>query len=384
MPLPSVRTLRRFDPRGWELWLVPALVAAIGCATLSSAGADVVLLRGLVFVGGPLLLLAGLHPRLDGYLHARARWTLLPLPLPPRLHWAAARRAHHVGLAWTGLLGSAAVAGAAVGAGVSVRAAAGLLGDFAWLWLCAAVVEPMIPAAGAWLGRRFPDGRPERRWQQTLGGGWTIPEAVVHLYAPALGVGLAALLAMPGQLWLDELVDGSDAAPRGLLAVALGAWGLGAALGGLAGRLYARGMFGAVPWVQEATRTLAGPPVPDEVPRWLLRGRDPLRRLVIRQFWRSTPVPGLRLWALLGGSAWIGLAATPSVPAAAIAVALAAAWLVPAMRLRRSAPARARLAAPLPLSPQGRAGRSWSAWAVLSSPVVVAAAGVTLAWSWPA
>src|SRR5690606_35493405 len=123
------------------------------------------------------------------------------------------------------------------------------------------------------------------------------------------GVGLAALLAMPGQLWLDELVDGSDAAPRGLLAVALGAWGLGAALGGLAGRLYARGMFGAVPWVQEATRTLAGPPVPDEVPRWLLRGRDPLRRLVIRQFWRSTPVPGLRLWALLGGSAWIGLAA---------------------------------------------------------------------------
>ena len=43
---------------------------------------------------------------------------------------------------------------------------------------------------------------------RALGGGWTIPEAVVHLYAPALGVGLVALLAMPGQLWLDRRVDG--------------------------------------------------------------------------------------------------------------------------------------------------------------------------------
>lgn len=378
--LPSVSLLRRFDVRGFELWLVPALVAAIGYVTLASAGTDVGLLRGLVFVGGPLLLLAGLHARLDGYLHARARLTLLPLPLPAALPWAAARGAHRVGLGWTGVLGAMAVAAASLGAGMPAAAAAGVVGDFAWLWLVAMAVEPMIPAASAWLGRRFPEERPERRWQEKLGGGWTIPEAVVHLYAPALGIGLAALLAMPGQLWLDLWIDGGNP-PAGLLALALGAWVLPWGLRRVATRAYAQGMFEAVPWVHEAVRTLAGPPVPEEVPRWLLWGRDPMRHLVVRQFWRVTPVPGLRLWALLLGAAWVGLAATPSVPATAVVVALAAAWLVPGARLRALAPARARLAGPLPLPPRDRAGRSWGAWMVLGSPVVVAAAGVALAWS---
>jgi hypothetical protein len=375
-----VSTLRRFHPYGFELWLVPALVAAMGCATLASAGADLVLLQGLVFVGGPLLLLAGLHPRLEGYLHARARHSLLPLPLPPTSSWAAARGPHLRGLAWTGVLGLAAVAGGALGAGLRGWPVIDLVGDFLWLWLVAVGLEPVVPALGAWLGRRFAAGRPERRWQERLGGGWTIPEAVVHLYAPALGVGLAALLAMPGQLWLDRFTAGV-ASPAALAGGAAAGLAVAVVLGRVAVRLYARGMFGAVPWVHEAVRTLAGPPVPEPVPRWLLVGRDPLRRLVLRQFWRATPVPGLRLLALLGGAAWIGLAARPSVPAAAIVLALAAVWLVPAARLRALTPGRARLAAPLPLPPAARAGRSSSAWAVLGAPVLAAVVGVALAWS---
>lgn len=378
--MPLVPTLRRFDPHGFELWLVPALAAAVGCATLSSAGADLVLLRGLVFVGGPLVLLAGLHPRLEGYLHARARQSLLPLPIDPTRCWAAARRPHAVGLAWTGLLGVAAVIGAGVGAGLSWRHVGNLAGDLAWPWLLAVGIEPVVPAASAWLGRRFDEERPERRWQRALGGGWTIPEAVVHLYAPALGVGLVALLAMPGQLWLDRRVDGLTT-PAALGGLSLAGLGVAVAVPLVARRVYARGMFGAVPWVHEAVRTLAGPPVPDPVPRWLLVGRDPLRHLVLRQLWRGTPVPGLRLWALWIGAAWLGLAAQPSVPSAAIVVALAAAWLVPAARLHALASGRARLCGPLPLPAAARTGRSASAWVVIAAPVAVAAAVVILAWS---
>lgn len=379
--LPLVSTLRRFDPAGYEVWLVPALAAAVGCATLSSAGADLVLLRGLVFVGGPLLLLAGLHSRLAGYLHARARHTLLPLPLPPALAWAAARGPHRLGLVWTGLLGAAAVVGAGLGVGLPWAFVGNLVGDLGWLWLVALGLEPVVPAAGAWLGRRFPEDRPERRMQQALGGGWTIPEAVVHLYAPALGVGAATLLAMPGQLWLDRRVDGLST-PAALGGLAIAGLVVAAGLGRVSVLAYARGLFGAVPWVHEAMRTLAGPPVPDAVPRWLLVGRDPLRHLVLRQLWRVTPVPGLRLVALLGGAAWIGLAARPSVSAAAIVLALCAVWLVPAARpVWELAAGRARLVAPLPLPAAARGGQSRAAWVVIAMPAVVAVAVVAVAWA---
>lgn len=377
---PTVPTLRRFETRGWELWLVPALVAAAGTTVMRSAGADAVLLRGLVFVGGPLLLLSGLHARLDSFLHAAARQQLLPLPLPAALHWAAARGPHRRGLLATGALGVALVGAVGLGAGLSSRAAGGLVADWLCLWLMAWLVEPIIPAVGAWLGRRFPEEGVERQIQLKLGGGFTIPEAVVHLYAPAFGIGLAALLAMPGQLWVDRLVD-DGGPPSGLGIAALVSVAVGGVLYALAPRLYARGLFGAAPWVHEAIKTLAGPPVPEPVPGWLLTGRDPVRHLVVRQFWRTTPVPGLRLWALLGGAAWIGLAADPSVPAAAIVLALAAIWLVPAARLRGLAQARARLCGPLPLPSPARSGRSWSAWAVLGSPVVGALLIVAVAWS---
>ncbi|MCA9649549.1 MAG: hypothetical protein KC501_06545, partial [Myxococcales bacterium] len=341
MPSP-LTTVRRFETRGWELWLVPTLMTATGAAVMRSAGADPSVLRGLVFVGGPLLLLAGLHARLESYLHASARLVLLPLPLSPRLHWLAARAPHRQGLLLTGLLGSIMVGTVGVVAGLRPLPLAGLVGDWTWLWLLAWLVEPGIAAVGAWLGRRFPEEGVGRAIQLRLGGGFTIPEAVVHLYAPAFGVGLTALLAMPGQLWIDGIADGTPTPP--VLAIAsLGALAIAIGIAVASPIVYGRGLFGATPWVHEAIKTLAGPPVPEPVPRWLLLGRDPLRHLVIRQFWRTTPVPGLRLLALLGGSAWIGLAAAPSVPAAAIVLALAAAWLVPGARLQGLAIRRARL-----------------------------------------
>ncbi len=380
MPLPAIDTLRRFDVRGWELWLVPVLAAAAGATLLASAGPDVALLRGLVFVGGPVLLLAGLHSRLDGYLHATARLRLLPLPVPPRLHWRAAAAPHRRGLWVTGALGLVAVAAPTLAAGLPGSQALGLIADFVLLWTVALLLEPLIPAVGAWLGRRFDEDRAPRQWQLRLGGGWTIPEAVVHLYAPALGVGLVALLAMPGQLWLDRRVDGLTA-PLALAITALVAVMIAALLGRLAARVYDQGMFGAVPWVHEATRTLAGPPIPEAVPRWLLVGHDPARHLLVRQFWRVTPVPGLRLFALLGGGTWIGLAAAPSVSAAAIVLALAAAWLVPGARVVALRPGRVRMCAALPLAAAARAGRSPSGWALLATPVVSTLIIVGIAWS---
>lgn len=378
---PITATLRRFERVGWELWLVPAVIAAGWAAVLRASGPDLALARGLVFVGGPLLLLGGLHARLGGYLHAGPRQRLLPRPIDPRAHFSAAVGQHRRGLLLSGLLGVFAIVLGTIGAVLSARVLLGLLADFAWQWALAAALEPLIPGTAAWLGRRFESERPEHQFQRTMGGGWTIPEAVIHLYAPAMGVGLATALAMPGQLWLDRTIDGL-ASPPALAVVGALALPVAAALGFVvAPRLYQRGMFGSVPWVHEAMQTLAGPPVPEAVPAWLLAGHDPVRRLVLQQFWRTTPVPGLRLIVLLGGAAWMAFAAPPSVPVAAIGLGLAAAWLVPGMRVRALAANRARLCSTLPLPPASRAGRSWSAWALVWSPVVVASLVIAVSWS---
>ncbi|MEM7157495.1 MAG: hypothetical protein AAF799_31930 [Myxococcota bacterium] len=377
----SIRsTLRRFETHGWEVWLIPVVVAAAGAVVMGSTGADLVLLRGLVFVGGPLLILSGLHARLADYLHAPSRHRLLALPLAPDDHWVTAQRVHRRGLAMTGAVGALAIGGAALGSGTDLVPAAGLVGDWLWLWLMSVLVEPLIPAAGARLGQRFDEERTEHAVLERLGGGFTIPEAVVHLYAPGLVVGLAAALAMPGQLWLDRSIDGI-ASPPGLAIGALVA--LAMALGGClwARRGYAQGFFGSVPWLHEAIRTLAGPPVPEPVPTWSLLGRDPVGHLLVRQLWRTTAVPGLRLFAMLGGTTWIALAASPSVAALATVLALVAVWLVPSMRIRALAPGRARLCAPLPLPPAGRAGRSWVLWAVVLAPVAGSMTLLTVLWS---
>lgn len=330
--------------------------------------------RSLVFLGGPLVLLSGLHSRLFGFLHApdRARW--LSLPIPPERHFVAAMGSHRPRFWASAALGTLALllASPATASASGISSKLALAAEFVWLVIFAAGIEPFVAGLSAELGRRFPEGSRAHDVQRSLGGGWTTAEAVVHLYAPAFGIGLAVLLAMPGQLSWERYLDsgalnirqlGFGAAPL-LVAIALRAWAL---------RSYRRGFWEAVPWLTEATRTLAGPPQPEATPSWAARIRDPWTRLVFVQFWRTTPLPGLRLALVLGCAAFTLLrASAPSGPVIALTLAAVGAWLVPAGTLARDRVARARIAAALPLSPKRRLGRAGPiAIAALMTPVLL-------------
>lgn len=374
-------SLTRFERRGWELWLAPAVASAVWGALIAQADGHLVLARSLVFVGGPLVLLSGLFERLGSYLHAPQRHRLLPLPLHPDLHFRAAQIPHRAGMLASAALGTAAVVLAGivdlVPAGIDHAAVALLVADWLWLVVLSVLTEPAIAAAAAWLGRRFDDDAPARRLQLQAGGGWTLPEAVVHLYAPALGIGLAALLAMPGQLTLDRLGDGAPASSGLWLASALPLL-VALALRLWARRGYAVGMFEATAWLHQAIRTLAGPPIPDPAPRWIERLADPMLRLWALQLWRVTPVPGLRLWALLLVGGWIGVTGKLGLVQVAILVALVALWLVPAVRVAQLRRGREAFASALPLPSTARTGSCpRAAWILAIPPVLALSAAVT-------
>ncbi|MFV8756776.1 hypothetical protein ACNOYE_40045 [Nannocystaceae bacterium ST9] len=366
--------------------LVPALVAAAWWGVLAMAqSSELATQRSLVFLGGPLLLLSGLHARLHGYLHAPERIGLLPLPIDPLRHFEQARRRHLPELALSLLLGVAAVLAAALSAGSGTfvdRALHGLAlaGDFAWLGLFAWWLEPGIAAASALLGRRFPEGSRERELQRTLGGGWTTAEAVVHLYAPAFGIAIAVALAMPGQLGLERWID-AGSLDGSLIALGLAPLLVALLVRVAAPRAYARGVWEAVPWLAEATRTIAGPPQPEPSPAWIRGIRDPWSRLLVVQFVRLTPLPMLRLSALLGFGAWLCVRdGSPTGPSIAALAALIGLWLIPARTLARQRPSRARLGGALPLDSARRAGGAGRAVGLLFLPVTLCVAGLALRW----
>ena len=335
--------------------------------------------RSLVFLGGPLLLLAGLHARLFGFLHApdRARW--LPLPIEPERHFAAATASHRPALCLTAALGLAALllAGPDEMTASGIPARLGLALEFGWLVIFAAALEPFVAGLAAELGRRFPADSRIHELQRSLGGGWTTAEAVVHLYAPAFGVGLAVLLAMPGQLSWEHYLDHGVLNIR-QLGIGAAPLGVALALRLVALRLYRRGLWEAVPWLTEATRTLAGPPQPEPTPAWAQRIRDPWTRLMLIQFWRVTPLPGLRLALLLGlTTVLVARGAPPSGSAIALWLATVGAWVVPAGTLARDRSARARLAGALPLASAPRTGRAGPlAIAALLGPIVLSSAAL--------
>lgn len=373
----SHNRLRRWDHGHWADWVVPAVVASLWALLLAAASdSGIATRRGLVFVGGPVLLLSGLHSRITGYLHAPSRAQLLVLPIPPLAHFGAARARHLRGLAETLALGSIAVlAGLVPGSGWSD--AAPLVLDWAALAVIAGLFEPMIPAASAALGRRFEEGSWADDMQRRAGGGWTLPETSVHLYAPAGGVGLAAAAAMPLQIAFDLSADGR-AVPGGLWAVGLAAVVVAGLAWLAAPKIYGLGVFEAVPFVAEATRTLAGPPIPEPTPKAIARLKDPVLRLLVLGFWRETPAPTLRLLAVAGATALAG--ASAQVGPAHIAVWLAAVllWVVPATVLARSRPLRARMLSTLPLPPAQRDGSHPRALALLWAPVVLGAVVLSL------
>lgn len=344
----ALRALRRGPGPGWLA--VVAAAAAWGLILASDADAPPETLRALLFAGAPFVLLAGLHSRLEGYLHAPQRLALLPLAVAPGEHWALARARHRRGLALT-LAIAALTPVVALGGRVPPALLAALVGDVLWILALAALCEPLIPAAAAWLGRRFPPGSSVGELQRSLGGGWTSPEATVHLYAPALGIALALALAMPGELAL-ELRGATPAALPWLL----GPLALAGLLRLVAPRLYAIGLWEAVPRLAEATRSLAGPPEVEPVPA-LVDRLGPIARLDLRQLLRLRPLFVGRLALVALVIAW-ALRARPLGPAPLIAGLLALAlWLAPFAELHHQRRARARLLGALPLAAPLRRGR---------------------------
>lgn len=369
-PLPSW-------PSTWpSAWVAPVLVAATWSIVLVGEP-SLVAQRGLVFAGGPFVLLAGLHARLGGYLHARERERLLPLPIDPAAHFAAARPAHRRGLALAAACGVAAVLAATL---PDLERAAWLAADFVWLMLAAVLVEPAIAGASAYAGRRFPAGHSLAEAQRAAAGGWTSPEAAVHLYAPALGVGLATLLAMPGQLTLARVAERGDATATHW-ALLVGPMLVAVALRASAGRLYAVGLWEAVPWLVEATRRLAGTAAPTPRPVLLARIGNPVLQLGATQLWRLCPLLGLRLVALVGASVWLFFRdVAPDAPRLALWCGLAALWLGPLQTLARERRRNAAALAALPLPAPERAGRLRGVEGLLCAPPVGLGALLLARW----
>lgn len=345
--LPPMRALPRWPATWPHAWLAPAIAAATWSIVLAGA-ADLAVQRSLVFLGGPLVLLAGLHARLGGFLHERARERLAPLPIAPGRHFAAGMKDHGRGFLIAVVCGISGIAAATFAEPWRTLL---LAGDFVWLCALAWLVEPLIPAVGAWAGRRFPEEHWVRQTQRQLGGGWTTPEATVHLYGPALGLALAVALAMPGQLALARIAEGRAWTPAlaGLLA---GPLVVGLGLRAAAPRIFAVGFFAAVAWLAEATRSLAGPPVPPARPAWVAHVASPVLRLWLTQWLRLTALPLLRGVVVIAWALYLGVrAAPPTGPTIALGLGLAALWLMPLQTLARQRRRNAALLIRLPVAP---------------------------------
>ena len=190
-----LRAIVRADPTEHVL---PAIAAATWSLALSAAApSGLATQRGLVFVIGPLVLLATLHARTGGYLHAPGHLRTFALPIDPRDRFEVARTRHLAALAMTIAWGIVAVTVAAPALGQRGAVHFGLVLDWLALAVFSAWVEPFAAAIASYFGRRLGPQHPGTDVLRSLGGGWTLPEAVVHLYAPALGLGLATALAMP-------------------------------------------------------------------------------------------------------------------------------------------------------------------------------------------
>ncbi|WP_434415068.1 hypothetical protein [Nannocystis pusilla] len=364
-------------PATWpSAWVAPLVLAAAWSIALANEP-ELAAQRGLVFAGGPFVLLAGLHARLGGYLHAPERERLLPLPIEPARHFRAAGPAHRRGLALTIVAGVGAIAAATL---PDVARCGWLLADFLWLALAAILIEPGIAGVAAYAGRRFPAGHWITEAQQFGAGGWTAEEAAVHLYAPALGIGLATLVAMPGQLTLARLAERGSASSQHwtLLAAPMLAAGV---VRLTAGRLYAAGLWEAVPWLSEATRRLAGTGAPAPRPAFVAHMHNPVLQLGTTQLLRLCPLLRVRLAALLLVSGWLVVRdLPPDAPRIALWCALAALWLSPLQVLARERRRNAALLAALPLPAPERTGRLRGLEGALLAPPAVLGAFLFVRW----
>ena len=112
--------------------------------------------------------------------------------------------------------------------------------------------------------------------------------------------------------------------------------------------------------------------------------RDPVRRVLVLQLLRATPVPLLRLALLLAFVVWVAMSDdSPGAATIAFGFVLAGVWLVPCRPLWLERARRERWLAPLPLSTRRRAGRDPLVTALVLAPTGAAALVLLLRWSVP-
>ena len=363
--------------------LLPCVGAAVWILVLGDSQASADGQQSLLFILGPLLLLVGIHSRLAYFLHDPIRFKLIPLPLHPIGHWRSAIRSHRMQLMATAAAGTTALAlSSSLNPLIQRPLATALICQWAALCLVAFGVEPLAAGLQSALGRRFEQATKSEasamlEFQSYISGGWTTPEAAIHLYAPALAIGLSTLLAMPLQLIIQyNLSRAGEPTALVVASAIIAAICLAAVF--LGRRLYTEGLFESVPWLFEAIRTLAGPPIPEVAPAWVRNIKSPTIRLVLIQFMRVTPLPYLRAgltvaWAagLLMGQLYAATVIIGTTVAAGI-------WIVPNLQLYRNAHKRASLCGGLPLAGNARRGTPTSVHYVVLLPAAALFAIATL------
>jgi hypothetical protein len=208
---------------------VCAAAAALGHATLSSlfdvtktADAVWVVLRERIFLGAALSCFVGSYGAMEALVRPADGALLLSLPVGPVPRYAIAT--------WDGLWRTsvAPLCLLAFVAPLAVRGddAAPLLSRAAVLVVLAhamAVASGLCAAALAGSAAASPHGHALKR---ALAGGWVAPERAPLLYAPALGGGTAAFLAVPLQTSLDDWPTDPAGAMIGAVIVAAAALSL--------------------------------------------------------------------------------------------------------------------------------------------------------------
>ena len=367
------------DPVEADAFAVALLTASLGTAMLVElASSPLRTQRGFVFVAGSLLLLTGLQARFHAFLHTGARIRTAPLPVSAQQHFRAASRRHAWLLLVYWCMGTLALWGSHVWARGSLDQAGWLLLDWTWLCLHAWLLEPWFAGASAWLGRRHTG---VDAMLASAGGGWTLPETAVHLYAPALALATAVAVSLPGQLAfarIQELgaLDGGHVAA--LLVPTMSS--IAVRISSL--RCYGRGMWEAVAFLNEAERTLSGPPRPEAIPTWISWMQNPVRKLFLLEIYRTTTVPMLRLAVLMASGTWIVTTEHAVVPSSVIVAAAAGSlWLLPVLRFTKRSRERALLFGALPLSFPQRNGRDPMMVIGLCTPALAVLGFALLRWS---
>ncbi len=357
----------------WPHGVAIALPLAVSWAVLRHERASVSLNEAQTFdlVFGVLMLAVGVHARNFPFQHATSVLQSASLPLPRALMWRRAVRHQRLVLSVHYAIGLFAVC-----TWGALQHSEILLAALDWTCMCcaAAVVEPWVSGAAARWGRRFPERHPIAELQRSIGGGWTRPEAVVHLYAGAGALALTAAVAMPLQLMMLASMTRAVPSPSWEpFTVALAPLALLPMMNWWGQRWYEGAAFESTPWLHEATRTLAGPPTPDRAPAWIRWIPDPARRMQMRQFCRTVSLPSLRL---LGPTAWTAAALTGDNlgdPIVLAAVALyVSAGLSPALRVPPTQATERLPCATVPLSgPLGRLTRRALPWTWALCPVIL-------------